>query len=71
MCTNGASPKGSNISSSNKVLLSESAPSVAASVEVKDSMTEGAGVRRYVMGECARVLGAIEAMDRLLTTGEL
>ena len=51
--------------------LSDSAPSVAASVEVKDSITEGAGVRRYVIGECARVLGAIGAMDRSLITGEL
>ena len=51
--------------------LSDSAPSVAASVEVKDSIMEGAGVRRYVIGECALVLGAIGAMDRSLTTGEL
>ena len=46
MCANGASPSGSNISSSNKVSLSNNAPSVAASVDVKDSITEGAGVRR-------------------------
>ena len=52
--------------------LSDNAPSVAASVDVKDLITEGAGVRRYVMtGECARVLGAIGAMDELLITGEL
>ena len=46
MCVNGASCNGSNISSSNNVALSDKAPSVAASVDVKDSMTEGAGVRR-------------------------
>ena len=46
MCAKGASPKGSNSSSSNKVALSDNAPSVAASVDVKDSITEGAGVRR-------------------------
>ena len=52
--------------------LSDSAPSVAASVEVKDSITEGARVRRYVIvGECARVLGAIGATDELLIAGEL
>ena len=72
MCANGALPNGSNISSSNKVSLSDSAPSVAASVDVKDSMIEGAGARRYVLtGECTLVLGAIGAMDRSLTTGEL
>ena len=54
------------------MVLSDSAPSVAALVDVKDSITEGAGVMRYVItGECARVLGAIGAMDKLLITGEL
>ena len=46
MCAKGALPKGSNNSSSNNVALSDNAPSVAALVDVKDSMTEGAGVRR-------------------------
>ena len=72
MCAKGASPRGSNSSSSNNVALSDNAPSVVASVDVKDSMTEGASVRRYVIvGECARVLGAIGATDELLIAGEL
>ena len=72
MCAKGVLFRGSNISSSNNVALSDNAPSVAASVDVKDSMTEGASVRRYVItGECAQVLGAIGVTDELLITGEL